>query len=198
MSEFSVGDVDELDDLDLDVEAWTGPLKVDEDVDVVVGRLPDANVIAFLHHEAAVCDAHQYQQWLDLWHPSEGLYWVCGPGPCDSPADGYTHASVIFDNRGRLANRIRQLQTNKRHSQIPRSSLVRMLSNFREISPPGAPEIECWVNWNLSEFRNENMRYWAGTTLYRLQPAGNSYLIVEKRVVLINREGAINTFGFLV
>src|SRR5262245_24274893 len=59
----------------------------------------------FLYREARLADEHDYDGWEALW-TDDGVYWVPANGDDTDPA---TAMSVIHDNRGRIATRIRQL-----------------------------------------------------------------------------------------
>ncbi len=49
--------------------------------------------------------------------------------------------SIIFDNRNRIATRIKQLQTGKRHSQRPPSRLCRSVTNVEVLGSEGADTV---------------------------------------------------------
>ena len=61
---------------------------------------------AFVVQEARFADESQYQQWEDLW-ADDGVYWV----PLREGDDPAHKVSHLYDNRTRLATRIRQLKT---------------------------------------------------------------------------------------
>ena len=71
----------------------------------------------FLYREARFADEHRYDDWEALW-TDEALYWVPANGDETDPT---RQMSIIFDNRARIATRIKQFHTGKRHSQMPPS-----------------------------------------------------------------------------
>src|SRR5437588_13041756 len=91
--------------------------------------LPEQQVIEFIITESLLADEHRYEEWELLW-ADEALYWVCGPGDFEDPKSGLYQASFIYDNRARIASRIRQLGPNRRLSQVPSSALARAGPNF--------------------------------------------------------------------
>ena len=82
-----------------------------------VGEAERREIEAFVFHEARLADTSQYGEWEAL--VTEDMhYWVPAGPALGDPAAGL---SYINDNRARLATRIRQLQTGKRHAQNPAS-----------------------------------------------------------------------------
>src|SRR2546429_5602332 len=95
-------------------------------------------VTAFIYMEARLQDEHQYDDWEALW-TDDGVYWVPANGDDIDPT---TQMSIIFDNRARIATRIKQLHTGKRHSQTPPSRLRRVLGNIELLDASGdAPRV---------------------------------------------------------
>ena len=92
------------------------------------GRITLAEAEDFIFTEAALADDHQYDDWEALWSDN-GVYWV--PAVSRSLADPDSHVSVVYDNRSRIALRVAQLKTGKRHAQDPVSSITRVISNIR-------------------------------------------------------------------
>jgi len=74
-----------------------------------------SDVEQFIYREARLADENRYDEWEELW-TDDGVYWV--PFGSDE-SDPETQMSVIYDNRSRIATRIKQFKTGKRHSAIP-------------------------------------------------------------------------------
>jgi benzoate/toluate 1,2-dioxygenase subunit beta len=151
-----------------------------------------AAVEQFLYLEARLQDEHRYDDWEALWAAEDTLYWV----PRREGADPAREVSYIYDNRARLASRIRQLNTGIRHSQAPQSGLRRLISNI-EIGE-NADGVEVQSNFILVESRRSNLTIWAGRTTHVLVPTGESFRIRRKTVVLVNCDEAIDNLAFLV
>ncbi len=147
---------------------------------------------AFIYREARLQDEHCYDDWEALW-ADDGVYWV--PAEHDD-VDPKTQVSIIYDNRGRLAGRIRQLKTGNRHAQKPHSRMRRVVSNI-EVEREGELVL-VWANFHLTEVRNGLRNFWAGRTLYRLRPQGDSYRMVMKKVMLVDNDLPLPTLGFLI
>src|SRR5207245_2533444 len=77
----------------------------------------------FLFLEARLADEGAYDGWEALW-TDDGVYWIPANGDDIDPT---SQMSILFDNRSRIALRVRQLKHDKRHAQNPRSRLRRLL-----------------------------------------------------------------------
>ncbi len=145
----------------------------------------------FLYHEARLQDEHRYEEWEALWD-DDALYWV----PMREGADPAREVSYIYDNRARIASRIRQLKTGLRHAQAPRSKLRRTISNI-EIAKAG-DDIAVEANFILVESRRPVLTLWGGRTSYLLSASGDSFKLRRKTVLLVNCEQPIDNLAFLI
>ena len=68
-----------------------------------ISALDRTQIEEFLFLEARLQDEHRYDEWEALWE-DDALYWV----PMKDDADPERSVSYIYDNRARLASRIRQ------------------------------------------------------------------------------------------
>lgn len=144
----------------------------------------------FIYREARLQDDHQYDEWETLW-ADEALYWV--PAGGDDPA---TQVSYIYDNRSRIASRLRQLKTGKRHAQLPQSVLRRVVSNIEVSQADGG--FLALANFILVESRHGKQNLWAGRTTYRLVDEGGRLRMTLKKVELVNRDDPIPNLAFLI
>src|SRR5664279_1090255 len=94
-------------------------------------------VTAFIYREARLQDEHRYEAWEALW-TDDGVYWVPANG---ADIDPEKEMSIIYDNRSRIALRVRQLLTGKHHTQTPRSGLRRLVSNIELLEAPAGGDI---------------------------------------------------------
>ena len=146
----------------------------------------------FLYREARLQDEHCYDEWEALWVDEDAIYWV----PMREDADPHTEVSYIYDNRQRLASRIRQLKTGVRHSQTPQSGLRRLISNV-EFEGNGE-SVDVKFNFILIESRRGALTTWAGQTTQTLVRVGEDFRIKYKKVVLVNSEDALSNLAFLI
>ncbi|NWJ69338.1 nuclear transport factor 2 family protein [Pseudonocardia sp. ICBG1122] len=149
----------------------------------------------FLYREARYADEHRYSDWEALWTP-DALYWVPAN---DDDADRMTQMSIIHDNRNRIATRIRQYRTGRRHSQVPASRLRRVVSNVEILGTvPETGDTEVGANFVLVESRERGNRLWAGRTTYRLRVVDGELALSYKKVALVDNARAIATLSFLI
>jgi benzoate/toluate 1,2-dioxygenase beta subunit len=157
----------------------------------------------FIYREARLADELAYEEWEALW-TDDAIYWVPANG---DDVDPTTQMSVLFDNRSRIATRIKQLQTGKRHSQNPPSRLRRIVSNIEllELEPEPDPEPEpesddlvAGANFVIYESRERGVTIWAGRSEYRLRRVDDGLRMAGKKVLLVNNDRALQTMSFLV
>lgn len=148
-------------------------------------------VEAFLFLEARLQDEHRYDEWEALW-TDDALYWV----PIGDDSDPTESISYIFDNRARLASRIRQLKTGRRHAQAPASRLRRLISNV-EFTQKG-DTVNVASNFLLVEVRRGAQILWVGRTEHELIVLTDGFKIKKKKVLLGNNLDAITNLAFLI
>jgi benzoate/toluate 1,2-dioxygenase beta subunit len=147
----------------------------------------------FLYAEARYADEHDYDAWEALW-TDDAIYWVPAGGDLAEPGE---RMSVIYDNRNRIATRLNQLRTGRRHAQSPPSSLRRVISNVEVLGREGADTI-VGANFILAESRERGVEIWAGRTTYRLRTVDGQLRLAAKQVLLVNRDQALPTLAFLI
>ena len=150
-------------------------------------------VTRFIYYEARLQDEHQYAAWEALWN-DDGIYWVPANGEGEDPE---REMSIIYDNRSRIALRVRQLMSGRRYAQQPVSRLRRLISNIEMIEVTGeAMSVACNALVFESNARGETL--WAARSHYRLQRADGRLLMSLKKVVLVNNDRALFTLAFLI
>jgi 3-phenylpropionate/cinnamic acid dioxygenase small subunit len=151
------------------------------------------DVTQFLYREARLQDTHEYDAWEALW-TDDGIYWVPANGTDTDPEH---EMSLIHDNRSRIALRIRQLKTGRRHSQTPPSQLARIVSNV-ELLQPNGDDIGVACNTQIFETNLRGDTMWAARCVYKLRRAADELRLAYKKVVLVNNNKAIYTISFLI
>lgn len=147
----------------------------------------------FIYREARLADEHAYEQWEALW-TDDAIYWV--PSGSDD-ADPETQMSMIYDNRSRIATRIKQFQTGKRHSATPPPRVRRVVSNVELLSEE--PELRAGANFVAYESRERGITLWAGRVEYLLRRGADGELrMARKHVFLVNNDGPLDTLSFLI
>lgn len=151
------------------------------------------DVTQFIYREARLQDEHQYDEWEALW-ADDGVYWVPANGDDIDPEN---QMSIIYDNRSRIALRIRQYHTGKRYSQTPQSRLRRLVSNVELLSDDGR-EIVAAANALLFESQIRGDVLWASRNEYVLRREGEDLRMVRKKVMLANNHTALFSMAFLI
>ncbi|MFT4256914.1 MAG: aromatic-ring-hydroxylating dioxygenase subunit beta [Pseudoxanthomonas sp.] len=151
-------------------------------------------VTRFIYREARLQDDHEYDAWESLW-TDDAIYWIPANG---DDIDPETQMSIVYDNRSRIALRIRQLHTGKRHSQTPRSGLRRIVSNIELIEAKG-DEVRVTSNAFVFEVNQRGETLWPSRNEYllRRQPDGNLKM-ARKKVILVNNASSLYTLSFLI
>lgn len=150
----------------------------------------------FLYKEARLADESRYSEWESL-VDDDMFYWIpLGEGDYDRSR----RVSITADNRNRLANRIKQLNTGARHSQIPPSPMRRMISNI-ELSRRNDSEYQVGYNFVLHEMRIQStghLEIWAGRIDLHLRRKQDGLRMFFKRVSLINSQSPLPSIGFIL
>ena len=149
------------------------------DVDIAEAR----DIERFLYQEARLLDEGRFEEWRDLF-AEDGVYWV--PLKPDQ-TDPIHHGSIIYDDRGGMATRIRRLRHPRAYAQIPPSRTVHMISNvFVDTADPAKGEVDVRSTLQVTEFHQGEQRVYAGRCRHVLRRANGSYAIALKRVDLVN------------
>ncbi len=146
----------------------------------------------FLYREARLADTFALDEWEALW-TDDAVYYV----PVDDTHDPRTHMSIIFDNRSRIATRIKQLQTGRRHAQRPLSRLVRTVANVEVLGVQGADTVVTSVV-QVVESRERGTTYWAGRVTHKLRRVEGELRMVSKKIVLVDSDRALSSLSFLI
>lgn len=148
---------------------------------------------AFIFMEARLQDEHQYEAWEALW-TDDGIYWVPANGDSTDPE---LDMSIIYDNRSRIALRVRQLLTGRHFTQSPKSRLRRLVSNV-ELTGPRDGDIEVASNSMIFESNLRDDTIWVARNEYRLRLIDDDLRMAYKKVTLVNNEKALYTLSFLI
>ena len=152
-----------------------------------------AEVSQFLYREARLQDTHSYDEWEALW-TDDGLYWIPANG---ADIDPENQMSIMYDNRSRIALRIKQFHTGKRHTQTPRSSLCRVVSNIEILEDTG-DEIKVASNAMIFESSLRADSIIAASNEFLLRRSADGLRMARKKVVLVNNDKPLYTLSFLI
>jgi len=148
----------------------------------------------FLYLEAELADTHQFDRWLSLW-ADEALYWV----PCNADdVDPRRHVSIIYEDRDKIEARLYRLKGKHAHAQMPRSRLMRIISNIRLLGGDGRSEAVVIANFVLGEIRSDQERTWIGRSRYVLRRVQGELRMAEKKVMLLANDVPIGNLTFII
>lgn len=147
----------------------------------------------FVYREARLQDEYDLDAWEGLW-TDDGVYWVPANG---GDIDPEKQMSIIYDNRSRIALRVKQLKTGRRHSQEPRSHLRRIVSNV-EILGDDDEGIRVGANAMVFESSLRGDTVWAARNEYLLRRIDGALRMARKKVDLVNNDKALYTLSFLI
>jgi 3-phenylpropionate/cinnamic acid dioxygenase small subunit len=147
---------------------------------------------AFLIHEAALLDARRFRDWMALF-AEDGTYWVPAVPDQQSPFD---QASLFYDDRDLMKTRVERLEHPRIHVQTPPSRTARLVGNtIVEQADEAKGEYLVGSTVIMVEYRDDTQRIFAGRQHHRLRRNGEGFSIVQKRVDLINCDGAFEAMA---
>lgn len=147
----------------------------------------------FVYREARLQDEHRYAEWEALW-TDDGVYWVPANGDDIDPEQ---QMSILYDNRSRIALRVRQLLSGRHYSQEPRSRLRHLVTNI-EIMRRDGPETAVGCNVLVFESNLRGETLWGARTEYLLRATGDGLRMARKTVKLVNNDKPLYTLSFLI
>lgn len=141
----------------------------------------------FVLHEAALLDVRRFRDWMALF-ADDGTYWVPAVPDQESPLD---QASLFYDDRDLMKTRIDRLEHPRIHVQTPPSRTAHLVGNATiEHVDDANGEYVVASTVIMVEYRDDKQRIFAGRQRHRLRRNGTGFLIVHKRVDLINCDSA--------
>ena len=147
----------------------------------------------FVYREARLQDEHRYAEWEALW-TDDGVYWVPANGDDIDPEQ---QMSILYDNRSRIALRVRQLLSGRHYSQEPRSRLRHLVTNIEIVRRDG-PETAVGCNVLVFESNLRGETLWGARTEYLLRATGDGLRMARKTVKLVNNDKPLYTLSFLI
>ena len=151
-----------------------------------------AAIADFIVHEARLLDARKFRDWMALF-AEDGTYWVPSVPDQQSPFD---QASLFYDDRDLMKTRIERLDHPRIHVQTPPSRTAHLVGNVVvEEDDAAKGELVVGSSVIMAEYRDDAQRVFAGRQRHRLRRHGDTFLIVQKRVDLINCDAAFEAMA---
>src|ERR1700736_4470626 len=133
-----------------------------------------------LYQEAALLDAWQLEEWLELL-TEDAIYQV---PPTDVPeGDSRNTLFIIADDAVRIRSRVKQLLGKSAWAENPHSRTRRMISNVRILENNGE-SIRATANFVVYRMRYELMDTYVGCYEYKLVRRNNDLKIQERKAIL--------------
>ncbi len=146
----------------------------------------------FLIHEARLLDERRFRDWMALF-ADDGTYWVPAVPDQKSP---FEEASLFYDDRELMKTRVERLEHPRIHVQTPPSRTAHIVGNVVvEEADAAKGEYVVGSTFIMVEYRDDAQRLFAGRQRHRLRRHGDTFRIVQKRVDLINCDGAFEAMA---
>lgn len=154
-----------------------------------------SEIAEFITREAALLDDRRYEEWVALFMP-DALYWAPVSPDMTSPRDGPSH---FRDDVQIMKVRTHRLANPRAFAAEPSPRTVHIVSGVHVEGEDG-DDIMVSSSQIMLEYRNrgrfeEDQRLFGGRIRHRLRRTADGLRIVEKRVDLINAEGAFNAIA---
>lgn len=140
----------------------------------------------FLYRKAELCDQRAWDEYLELFDEHSEFHvpqWNSEHEYTTDPKRGMS--LIYYANRSGLEDRVYRIRTGKSAASTPMPRTQHQISNVR-IAERGNGELEVKANWTTFHYRFGVSEHFYGYATYHLRPAGESWKITRKHVVLLN------------
>ncbi|MDT4818067.1 Anthranilate 1,2-dioxygenase small subunit [compost metagenome] len=140
----------------------------------------------FLYRKSELCDAQDWDAYLDLFDEQCEYHlpqWESEHEYTKDPKRGMS--LIYYSNRSGLEDRVFRIRTGKAASTIPMPRTLHQISNVR-IAEREDGQLEVKANWQTLYFRLGQSEQFFGHATYHLKPAGESWKITRKHMLLLN------------
>jgi anthranilate 1,2-dioxygenase (deaminating, decarboxylating) small subunit len=140
----------------------------------------------FLYRKAELCDQRAWDEYLELFDEHSEFHVPQWDSEHEYTTDPKRGMSLIYyANRSGLEDRVYRIRTGKSAASTPMPRTQHQISNVR-IAERGNGELEVKANWTTFHYRFGVSEHFYGYVTYHLRPAGESWKITRKHVVLLN------------
>jgi anthranilate 1,2-dioxygenase (deaminating, decarboxylating) small subunit len=144
------------------------------------------SVEQFLYRKADLCDKRQWVDYLELFDPKSEFHIPQWESEHVYTTDPKRSMSLIYyATRAGLEDRVFRLGTGKSAASNPMPRTLHQVSNVM-VQPLEDGELEVTAKWVTYVYRFGASSHFFGDSTYRLKPAGSSWVIMKKHVVLLN------------
>jgi 3-phenylpropionate/cinnamic acid dioxygenase small subunit len=155
----------------------------------MIGATTERQLCDLVVHEAALIDAHRFDEWLALF-ADDCRYWIPLQGAAQSESE--QHNALADEDKLLLTLRVERLKSPKAHSQHPPSRCQHVLQQPRIVQADiTAGRCELHTPFIYIESRGEQQTMLAGVARHRLVRRDQGWQIALKRVDLLNAGAAL-------
>ncbi|PLV63233.1 hypothetical protein GKQ23_07145 [Erwinia sp. E602] len=149
--------------------------------------------IGFINDEADLLDRGAFHHWLALWHP-EGLYVV----PIDPATEDFANTlNYALDDQQMREKRVKRLCSGEAISATPQARTIR-ISGRHHLLSASERRVDLRCAQSLWVQRKGLTHHTVADVSYQLVPQGDSFLIQQKVVRLINAEDYLLAIGYIL
>jgi 3-phenylpropionate/cinnamic acid dioxygenase small subunit len=147
----------------------------------------NADLTAFVLHEARLLDEQRFEDWLDLF-AEDGRYWM----PLEwGQTDRLLHASLMDEDKLLLRIRVERLKGNRTFSQKPKSRCHHVLQQpMIDARDDVDQSYQLYTPFHYVETRMDEQSLYAGWARHHLVMLDGTLRIMMKRVDLVNCDAA--------
>jgi 3-phenylpropionate/cinnamic acid dioxygenase small subunit len=156
-------------------------------------KLSRSDAEDLLYCEARLLDERRYGDWFRSF-ADELTYWI----PCNSEdLDPRRSISIVYDDAGRLRDRVARLESGMAHAQNPPSKTSRLISNV-QVSQTADDLADVSSAFILYELRRGHSRVFGGRYQHRFRFEDGHWKIALKKCALVNNDEVIDNLTFIV
>ncbi len=140
----------------------------------------------FLYRQADVLDERNWDEWLRLFS-ADGIYWM--PVSRDQETgDGVPN--IFYEDHFLMRIRVARVTHVRAHSHRPPNRTSHVVSNVViDSEDPDTGDVVARSKFHVCEYRNDELRHFAGQYRHQLTKTDDGYRIRQQRVDLVNAEG---------
>lgn len=154
-----------------------------------------AELTAFVYHEALLLDTRRYDEWLALYAES-GLYWM--PLSQDQPPGDET-PSLLHEDLLLLRLRIRRYGNPRAHSLHPAVRGLRILQAPQVLASDASAELhQMRTPFLYVETQGDTQKMLAATAYHTIEGRPGAFRLRTKKVVLLNADACFPAIQLLL
>ena len=144
------------------------------------------SVEQFLYRKAELCDRQDWDEYLALFDENAEFHIPQWDSEHVYTTDPKREMSMVYYSaRAGLEDRVFRIRTGKSAACTPMPRTLHLINNVR-VEELADSELEVKAKWVTHYYRFGLAEYFFGEASYRLKPAGTSWIITRKHVLVLN------------